>query len=286
MRLTLQNTAIVLDSTADLPDVGHRPNWRVVPLYVRFGDDVYRDYVDMQPPEFYARLRATKEQPRSSQPSPGDFQRAVNELGAYERVLILAISSRLSGTHESARTAAEADPSQRVRAIDSGFSSGTIVLLAEAIQRRLARETDDAEIAELVERFRHEARFVLTLETLDYLVRSGRAGRAKALAGTLASLKPILAISDGVVVPAGRVRGRARSLEELLRIFLHETEDDPSVRVGLVHSDAEQELDALDARIRDERPNVSHDFRGMFGPVLGTSAGPGAIAITWFRDTA
>ncbi|HZB23755.1 MAG TPA: DegV family protein [Gaiellaceae bacterium] len=285
MQLNLQNTAIVLDSTADLPDVGHRPNWGVVPLYVRFGDDVYRDYVDMQPPEFYARLRATKEQPRSSQPSPGDFERAAGDLGAYERVLILSISSGLSGTYESARTAADADASRRLRAFDTGFVSGAIVLLAEAIQRRLARGTDDEEIAELVARFRSDAHFVLTVETLEYLVRGGRAGRAAALAGTLASLKPILEVSGGEIVPVGRVRGRARSLEELLRIFLRETEDDASIRVGLVHADAEHELETLAARVRDARPNVSHEFRGMFGPVLGTNAGPGAIAVCWFRDS-
>src|SRR5689334_1087034 len=128
MQLTLDNTAVVLDSTADLPDVAHRPNWRVVPLYVRFGDAVYRDYVEMQPDEFYARLRATKEQPRSSQPSPGDFERAAAELDGYERVLVLSISSGLSGTYESARTAAEADASGRLRAVDTGFVSGAIVL--------------------------------------------------------------------------------------------------------------------------------------------------------------
>jgi DegV family protein with EDD domain len=286
VQLNLDNTAIVLDSTADLPEVGDRPNWRVVPLYVRFGDDVYRDYVDMQPAEFYARLRATKEQARSSQPSPGDFERAVVDLGAYDRVLILSISAGLSGTYASAWTAAEADPSRRLRAFDTGFVSGAIVLLAEAIQRRLARGTDDEEIAELVARFRRDARFVFTLETLEYLVRGGRAGRAAALAGTLVSLKPILEVTGGEIVPLDRVRGRARSLETLAKIFVRETENDASIRVGLVHADAEHELEELAARLRDARPNVSHEFRGMFGPVLGTNAGPGAVAVCWFRDPA
>ena len=284
MQLTLDNTAIVLDSTADLPDVRHRANWRVVPLYVRFGDDVYRDYVDMQPAEFYARLRATKEQARSSQPSPGDFERTAAELGAYDRIFVLPISAGLSGTYESARAAAEADPSQRLRVFDTGFVSGAIVLLAEAVQRRLTRGTDDEEIAQLVVRFRREARFVFTLETLEYLVRGGRAGRAGALAGTLMSVKPILEVAGGENVPVGRVRGRARSLSELARIFVSETEDDPSVRVGLVHADAEEELDQLAAQVFAARPNVSLEFRGMFGPVLGTNAGPGALAVCWFRD--
>jgi len=284
VQLNLENTAIVLDSTADLPDVSHRANWRVVPLYVRFGDDVYRDYVDMQPAEFYARLRATKEQARSSQPSPGDFERAAAELAAYDRIFVLPISAGFSGTYESARAAAEADPSQRLRVFDTGFASGAIVLLAEAVQRRLARGTDDEEIAGLVARFRGEARFVWTLETLEYLVRGGRAGRAAALAGTLLSVKPILEVKGGVNVPVGRVRGRGRSISELARIFVSDSEDEPSVRVGFVHADAEEELDQLAAQVFAARPSVSLEFRGMFGPVLGTNAGPGALAVCWFRD--
>jgi DegV family protein with EDD domain len=284
MELTLDNTALVLDSTADLPDVSARPNWRVVPLYVRFGDDVYRDYVDIQPAEFYARLRATREQPRSSQPSPGDFERAAAELPGYERIIVLSISTGLSGTYASAKTAVDADASQRLRAFDTGFVSGAIALLAEAIQRRLARGTDDDEVAALVERFRQEARFVFTLDTLEYLVRGGRAGRAAALAGTLVSLKPILEVAGGEIVPVGRVRGRARSLVELAETFVRATDDDPAIRVGFVHADAERDLDAVVARVRAVRPRVSQEFRGMFGPVLGTNAGPGAVAICWFRD--
>lgn len=285
MDLTADNTAIVLDSTADLPDAAQRhSNWRVVPLYVRFGDELYRDYVDIQPSEFYRRLRASTQQPRSSQPSPGDFGNAIAELGDYARVLILTLSAQLSGTYDSARAAVEADPSGRARAFDTGFVSGAIVLLAEAIQRRLDGGTDDDEIAELVDRFREGARFLFTLDTLEYLVRGGRAGRAAALAGSLVAVKPILEVAGGEIVPLRRVRGRARSLAELERTFVRETEDDASLRVGLVHADAERELEELGARLRAARPRASLDFHGTFGPVLGTNAGPGAIAVCWYRD--
>ena len=285
MRLTADNTAIVLDSTADLPDAADRhPNWRVVPLYVRFGDEVYRDYVDIQPAEFYARLRASGEQPRSSQPSPGEFGTAIAELEDYDRVLLLTLSAKLSGTYNSARTAAEADPSGRARAFDTGFSSGAVILLAEAIQRRLERGTDDDEVAELVERFRGGARFVFTVDTLDYLVRGGRAGRAAPLAGALLVVKPILGVVGGEIVPLRRVRGRTRSLAELERTFVRETEDDASLRIGLVHADAERELEGLGERLRMARPSASLDFRGTFGPVNGTNAGPGAVGVCWFRD--
>jgi DegV family protein with EDD domain len=107
VRLTAQNTAIVLDSTADFPEGPSRyPNFRVVPLYVRFGEESYRDGVDILPDEFYARLATAPELPTTSQPTPADFAAVYEELGAYERVLSLQISSTLSGTFASAETAA------------------------------------------------------------------------------------------------------------------------------------------------------------------------------------
>ena len=101
MRLSAENTAVVLDSTADLPDPQDRhPNWRLVPLYVRFGDDTFREYVDISPEEFYVRLRSSSEAPKSSQPSPADFQAVFESLSAYERILCVVLSSKISGTYE------------------------------------------------------------------------------------------------------------------------------------------------------------------------------------------
>ena len=105
MKLTAANTAIVLDSTADFPEAPERfPNWRVVPLYVRFGEESYRDCVDLGPDEFYERLAQSTEPPTTSQPTPGDFLAVYEELAAtYERVLSLQLSSTLSGTFASRR---------------------------------------------------------------------------------------------------------------------------------------------------------------------------------------
>jgi len=105
--LTAANTAIVVDSTADFPEAPERfPNWRVVPLYVRFGDESYRDYVELTPAAFYERLRAAPETPATSQPTPGDFLAAYEELAGYERIFSVHIAGKLSGTIESARAAA------------------------------------------------------------------------------------------------------------------------------------------------------------------------------------
>jgi DegV family protein with EDD domain len=135
MDLTAANTAIVVDSTADFPQAPERyPNWRIVPLYVRFGQESFRDYVELGPADFYARLRGSPVVPTTSQPTPGDFHAAYEELGEYERVYSVHIAGTLSGTVESARTAA-AEFGDRIRVVDTETASG---------RRRDARARDPA----------------------------------------------------------------------------------------------------------------------------------------------
>ena len=198
MQLTAENTAIVIDSTADFPEAPQRfPNWRIVPLYVRFGDESYRDYVDLGPSEFYERLRSAVDLPTTSQPTPGDFLAVYEELESYERVLSLHISGKLSGTAESARTAASMTGRERVRVIDSDTASAAVAMLGLACQRRLERGTSDEELDALVDRYRRDARLLFTVDTLEFLKRGGRIGKAAALAGQLLHIKPILTIREG-----------------------------------------------------------------------------------------
>ena len=285
MRLSSETTAVVLDSTADLPEPAARhPNWRLVPLYVRFGDETYRDHVDLGAVEFYEKLRASDAQPQSSHPTPADFEAACAELEGFERILCVLISGKLSGTAESARLAAQARGDDRVTVIDSESVSGGVVILADAIQRRLDRGTTLEEAEEVVARFQRESTILFTVDTLDYLVRGGRVGKAAGLAGQLLSVKPILAIDEGEVEPLKRVRGRQKALGELLRLFEEGTEDGPALHVGVAHADAEAELETLVGRIRELRPQASLDFQAQLGPVIGTHGGPGTIGLFWFRD--
>ena len=224
MNLTAENTAIVLDSTADLPDAADRfPNWRVVPLYVRFGDESLRDGVDIDPAEFYARLRESSVFPTTSQPTPGDFLACYEELGAYERIFSLHVSARVSGTFASAEAAAAELGDGRVRAIDTETASASIAMLALAIQRRLERGTSDEEVDALVERYRRERGLLFTVDTLEFLQRGGRIGKAAAFAGTLLQVKPILSIRDGEVEPVKRVRGERKAFAELAAALETET---------------------------------------------------------------
>ena len=287
MELNAKNTAIVVDSTADFPEAPQRfANWRVVPLYVRFGDESYKDYVELGPDEFYARLRSAAQTPSTSQPTPGDFLGAYEELGGFERILSLHIAGKLSGTIESARTAARELGGDRMRALDSQSASAAIAMLGLAIQRRLERGTSDEEVDALVERYRREAGLLFTVDTLEYLARGGRIGRARAWAGELLNIKPILTIKDGEVVPVKRVRGNRKAFLEFESAFTGATRDTPTLRVAIAHADAPERADALVEMVRRTRPAAQLELVTKLGPVVGAHAGPGTIGFFWFDDVA
>ncbi len=284
MELSAENTAIVLDSTADFPDAPERfPNWRVVPLYVRFGADSYRDYVDIGPAEFYERLRTAEELPTTSQPTPQDFQAAYDELAAYERIFAFTVSAKLSGTYESALRAAS-ETGDRVRVIDTETASAAIAMLALAVQRRLERGTTDEELDELIDRFKRESGLIFTLDTLEYLARGGRIGRAAGWAGQLLHIKPILTLSDGEVLPLKRVRGNRRAIQEFAEAFRTGTKDEPGLRIGIAHAEAPERMAALEELVRDVRPTAEIEVATTLGPVVGTHSGPGTVGLFWLQD--
>jgi len=278
------STAVVIDSTADFPEAQQRfANWRMVPLYVRFGEDSRKDYVEMEPDEFYARLRTAAELPTTSQPTPGDFAAAYGELGAFERIYVLTIAARLSGTNQSARAAA-AEYGDRIRVIDTGTASAAIAMLGLAIQRRLERGTTDEEIEELVTRYKRDASLLFTVDTLEFLQKGGRIGRAAAFAGNLLHIKPILTIEDGEVLPVKRVRGNAKAVQEFRAAFEQTTQNSPTVRVGIAAADAPERVETMKRLVADVRPLAQIELATTLGAVVGTHAGPGTVGLFWFDD--
>lgn len=285
MELTTDNTAIVLDSVSDFPDAGERfANMRVVPLYVHFGDETFRDYVDLDPHGFYERLRAAPVLPTTSQPTPQDFVDVYEELGRYERVYSLHLSAKLSGTFQSASLAATELGGDRVRLVDTETASLAIGMLALALQRRLERGTSDEEVEALIERFKRENRVVFTVETLEFLQKGGRIGRAQAFAGSLLNVKPILSVADGVIHPITRVRGRQKALQEFEKLFTSTSEDVDGLRVAIAHAEAEDWVSVLIDLATRTRPRAEIELIAGLGAVVGTHAGPGAVGFFWFTD--
>jgi fatty acid kinase fatty acid binding subunit len=287
VELTRESTAVVLDSTSDFVDARERhANMRIVPLYVLFDGVPLRDQVDIAPAAFYERLAAARTLPTTSQPTPEDFLACYRELldAGYVRIWSLHLSSKLSGTYESARRAADELGGGHVRPVDTGTASLACALLAEAIDRRLVRGTSDEEIEELVGRFERTNRVVFTCATLEYLQKGGRIGKAQALAGSLLNVKPILEIRDGVVEPVGRVRGRQKALEEFGRLFTDDTQDRDGLRTAIAHANAPEWVDVLTDLVARARPRATVDLVEPLGAVVGTHAGPGAVGFFWFQD--
>ena len=286
MKLTAANTAVVLDSTADFPDAPARfANFRVVPLYVQFGDESLRDYVEITPDEFYERLTQSAQLPTTSQPTPGDFAAVYDELApAYERILSLQISSTLSGTFASAEAASAGAGDGKVRVIDSRTVSASLALLSLGVQQRLEAGTTDEEIDAYVERYRHEHKLLFTVNTLEYLAKGGRIGRAAALAGSLLNVKPILTIRDGEVVPLKKVRGNHKAFAEFRELFLTTTTDSPTLKVGIAHALAPERLEALREMVVHERPRAQVEITTTLGAVVGTHAGPGTVGFFWYDE--
>jgi DegV family protein with EDD domain len=283
VELTAENTALVLDSTADFPEAPQRfANWRIVPLYVLFGDQSYRDYVELSPAEFYARLRTSEQLPTTSQPTPGDFLETYEELAAYERIYSLHISSALSGTYQSAATAA-AELGDKVRTVDSQSASAAIAMLGLAIQTRLVSGTTDEEVEALIDRYREQAHLIFTVDTLEFLRRGGRIGRASAWAGQLLHVKPILTI-EREVVPLKRVRGNQKAMQEFVGAFTSTTHDTPTLKVGIAHAEAPEKARQLEKMVHHERPQAEIEIVTTLGAVVGTHAGPGTVGFFWFDD--
>ena len=192
VNLTRRNTAIVLDSTADFPEAPERfPNWRVVPLYVRFGDESFRDYVDLGPDEFYARLAGAPTRRRPRSPPRATSSPSTRSSPRVRADPLAPASPRRCRAPSRAPRRRPRLGGGAVRVVDTRTVSAAIAMLALAIQRRLERGTTDEEIDALIERFRATT-LLFTVDTLEYLASGGRIGRASAFAGSLLNVKPIL----------------------------------------------------------------------------------------------
>ncbi len=279
MERAARNTALVYDSTADLPGGVEGVASRMVSLLVQFGADTYRDHVDQTSDELYARLVASPVAPTTSQASPAAFAEAYEQLLAtHDHVVSLHLSGKLSGTVQSARLGAEAF-GERVTVIDTGTVSVLLGLAVIGVGELLLRGTDDAEVAAFIARHETEGRLYVGLETLEHLQRGGRIGKAQALVGQLLSVRPILTVEAGEILPLTRVRGTGKvvgALVDQLQIGFAGRTD---VRLMVGHGAAPEAAERLVAAIRNVRPDLEAPLVVSIGAAVGAHAGPGAIGI-------
>lgn len=276
---------IVCDSTCDL-----EPSWYaehdvvMVPLKVLFGDTTLLDWRDVEPVEFYERLRNADTLPKTSQPSPADFAAAYAKLAEQgaEEIVSIHLTSALSGTFESA-TMAAVDAPVPVRIVDTRFvTQATALVLKAAVTAR-----DGGADGETVERVANEvaaaAKMFFVLDTLEYLVKGGRAGKAAGLAAAVLKIKPILTFnSEGTIEPFKKVKGSKKAFAELAAHVAHESEQRGRLRLALFHADAPDLVKELRAAIEGAGADCEFESIGFVGSVIGTYAGPGAVGCAYY----
>jgi DegV family protein with EDD domain len=270
--------AVVTDSTADLPpDVVQALGITVVPLQVIFGEESFRDRIDLTSEDFFRRLKTAKELPRTSQPSTGEFLRAYETLLAQtDRILSIHLSSRFSGTFQTARRAAqELIGKAHIEVIDSETVSMAMGFAAIAAAEAARAGGDLEACAEAARAVLRRQRVAIALDTLEYLRRGGRIGRAQALLGGLLNVKPILTIKNGEAHPLTRVRTRRKALDEVLRLSL---EQGPISRAALMHADSAEEANRLAEEIARRAPGIPV-IVGEIGPVIAVHGGPGLVGV-------
>jgi DegV family protein with EDD domain len=274
--------AIVTDSSADLADsVLDRHHIAIVPLQVVFGNETFRDRVELRPEEFYRRLRTARELPTTSQPTPAEFVRVLRDARSEaDEVVGVLLSSSLSGTYASAQASVRAAGISGVHLVDSRSASLGVGMLALRGAELAESGWPAAEIAVELERVRRQAGMLLTVDRYDNLLRSGRVSRGKAWIAGMLDVKPILSLDpEGRVVPVDRVRGREQLVPRVLALLEKRLTPRPRVvRFGVVHTEAPEMAERVHtALVAAYRPRDC--FVTLATGVLGTHVGEGAWAI-------
>lgn len=273
---------VVTDSTSDISQAdAQRWGITVVPLNIHFGNEQLLDGIDIQPQQFFRRLVDSKALPKTSQPSAGAFLEVYQQLAQEtDEILSIHISGKLSGTGNSARAARDALGSRaRVEFVDSGTVSWPLGYAARVAQEAAAAGKNLQECAETARDTLARTQLIFVLDTLEYLQKGGRIGRARAWIGSVLNIKPVLTIKDGEIAPLERVRSRMRAEE---RVFeLASSEANPE-RFAVFHSTSDEEGERWAERLRTTRPGVPIES-GWLGPVVGVYSGPNVLGMATVR---
>ena len=281
----MDQVKIVTDSTADLPkELAAKYGITVVPLKVIFNDDEpLKDGVDIETEQFYRRLVEKNEYSRTSQPAPAEFCSVYKELSLSGSSLIsIHLSSGLSGTSHSAQMAKEMLPGIDIEVIDSKMASMGLGLIVLEAARAAGEGKSKDEILGIVRHMIAKAELYFIVDTLEYLARGGRIGKAQALLGNILNIKPILYLKDGIVHPLEKTRGRARAIERLSQI-IEVNVGKRRVKCSLMHGMDPEGMMQLYQKIVPLL-NCDEPVCSTLGAVIGTHTGPRVLGIIIIPD--
>jgi len=274
---------IVTDSVADLPSqVIEELGITIVPLNVRFGTEVYRDGIDLTAEQFYDRLKHTETLPVTSVPSPGTFAEAYDKLAEEtDEILAIIVSSKLSGTYEVAlQSIGLMKRKCRVEVIDSQWAVMAEGFMVMKAARVASSGASLDEVIDVTRKTIPRVDFRAAFDTLEYLRRGGRIGKAQAFLGSMLKVNPIITVKDGVVEPAGRTRSRAKAIDYLCNFAMSYSHiEEIAVEDAACPDEAEMLVERLSAKFPKEQI-----YRSRTTPVIGTHTGPGLLLVAVLGD--
>jgi DegV family protein with EDD domain len=275
--------AIVTDSTAYIPqEYIEQYQIRVVPLSVHWGDKTYRDGVDIEPAEFYDRLKTDRQMPTTSAHSIGAFQQVYHQaLESAETVVSIHLSSQLSATFSSAEQAKTLLPDTAVEVLDSSLTSMALGFMVLAAARAAERGESREQVVAAARRLIETSRILFTVDTLEYLRRGGRIGAAQAFMGNLMDVKPLMELRAGRVEPVERVRTKKKAVERIVDMICQHAEsltNGRPVRLAVLHALVPEEAAVL-LEMAASRLNVVEKITTGISPVIASHTGPGTIGL-------
>lgn len=271
---------IVTDTLSDITsDLAEELGITVVPLYVRFGEEIYKDRVEITSEEFYRRLVIEPKLPSTTQPTPNDFLDVYNKLAEEtDEILVIVVSSKLSGTFQSAAQAKEMMKAKcRIEIVDSLSVAMTMGLIVIAAAKAVKSGANLDEAAELARGAVSRSHLTAYFDTLKYLAKGGRIGKAQGLLGSMLSVKPLLTIKDGEMAPLTRVRSLSAGLDYLYNVAASFKDNIEGLAVE--HCTTPDDADKLVERLGAIFPR-EQIYRSVISPVIGTHSGPNALALT------
>ena len=271
--------AIVTDSVSDIsPKIAKKLNITVVPLTVIFGTDQYLDGIELSNSEFFKKLETDPNHPSTSQPSPEAFAKVYEKLlkEGYE-ILSVHVSAKLSGTINSAEQAIKSLDTKKIKIVDTGTASMAQGLVAMSAARAAINAKSLDELADMAETTAKKTNVYVAMDTMEFLKRGGRIGKARAMLGSILNIKPIITTDNGEIVP----HSRARTIKKAISSMINDMGDkDQIVEVAVLHSTtpdlAKDVLTQIDAQNLNNPATITE-----IGPVVGTHAGPGCLAIAY-----
>jgi DegV family protein with EDD domain len=269
---------IVTDTLSDITaDLAAKMGITVIPLYVRFGETIYRDRIDISSEDFYRRLVNEPKLPSTTQPSPNDFLEVYNKLAQQtDEILVITVSSKMSGTSQSARQAKDMVKGKvKIEIIDSlqvAMGLGLTVITAANAAKPGASL---AKVAETVNNTLPRIHVICYFDTLKYLAKGGRIGKASGLVGSLLSVKPILTVREGEMAPLTRVRSMNAGMDYLYNVAAGMKIEQMSVEHATTAVEADKLVERMNAFYAKDKI-----YRSVISPVIGTYCGPGAVSLT------